>query len=72
VYDVIFSREGNFIAYSGQSTIINLIEISDLKKRGIISKLKGHSSSVSKLTFSINTLYLISGCFGKTIKIWNV
>lgn len=70
VYDVVFSREGNLIAYGGRSNVVNLIEIS--KKDEKASNLVEHSASVTKLKFTIDTKYLISGSFDDTVIIWEV
>lgn len=50
---------------------MNLVEISELKNDRV-SVLKGHSHSVTKLAFSNNTMYLISGSMDDTVRIWNV
>jgi len=49
-----------------------LIDISDIKKEGIVSELRGHKSWINRLTFSNSSKFLISGSDDKTVTIWEV
>ena len=71
VNDVVFSSQGDLIAYGGRSEIINLIEINDLINQDKISELKGQDS-ILRLNFSNDAKYLISSSFDKSICVWNV
>lgn len=61
VHEVVFSNEGEFIAFGGISKIIKLVDIGDLTREDKVSELKGHFDSVTKLAFWNNEMYLISG-----------
>jgi len=61
VYDVVFSNQGNLLAFGGSGDYsVKLIDISDLKKDEIIFEFKGHTSHIFRLTFSNDSNYLIS------------
>jgi len=62
VYDVVFSNQGNLLAFGGRGDFsVKLIDISDLKKDTIIFEFKGHTDTIYRLTFSNDSKYLISG-----------
>jgi len=44
----------------------------DKRNLQLLRTLTGHSNLVRSLTMSIDEQFLISGCYDKTIKIWNV
>ena len=52
--------------------MIHLIELKDLKDKDIVSKLNGHSDYVISLTFSNNEIYLISGSYDMTVRVWGI
>ena len=73
VFDVVFSKQGNLLAFGGYSDYsVKLIDISDLKKDNPILELKGHKDYVMRLTFSNDSKYLISASSDKTVIIWDV
>lgn len=73
VYDVVFSKEGNLLAFSGDGDCsVKLIDISNLKNDYIICSLKGHTDVVNKLVFSNDSKYLISGSEDLSIRIWDI
>ena len=73
VYDVVFSKPGNLLAFGGSYDYsVKLIDISDLKKDNPILDFKGHKYCVMRLTFSNDSKYLISASSDKSIIIWDV
>jgi len=74
VYDVVFSKQGDLLAFGGNGGDypIKLIDITDLTKDNPILEMKGHKSTILRLTFSNDSKYLISGSQDSTVIIWDV
>ena len=63
-YNVVFSNEGNLLAFGGgwnEDNSIKLIDISDLQKSEVIYKLYGHLQTIWRIKFSNDSKYLVSG-----------
>lgn len=71
MYDVVFSNQGNLMAFGGTGN--NSIQlISDLLNNENSTQLNAHKADVNTLAFSNNSKYLISGSDDKTVIIWDV
>jgi len=71
VLDLALSKEGNLLAFGGDSGYsVKLVDITNLKKDNIVSKLHGHKTFINRISFSNDSKFLISGSNDSTLRIW--
>lgn len=68
VKDVVFSSQGKHLILGGKDSL----EIWDLDSKQVLTKLEGHTGSVSSLALTQEETLLVSGSADGTIKVWDL
>ncbi|WP_414622819.1 caspase family protein [Calothrix sp. CCY 0018] len=74
VSDIAFSPDGKIVASSHVNGIINLWDTSCItfsKNLQKLYNLAGHKNRISKISFILNNLELLSSSYDKTVKFWS-